>query len=603
MAYKLNNSGYYVGSDGKKYDAASGWEQTGSGTLRNSYTGATVSDVGSSGSSSASSSGSSSGKTNVDYTQRGSTSVTSGSSGSKSTGSSSTQATGRILNNGTSGTSTGSSRNTSATVSNANAALANAGTIRSSPTVYDQQSALAAMKQNSQDWTGASAANQNALARENVSLANTYFPGATRDDKGVWYYNGSPLYDMDFSGGGTAGGSSPKGLFNPAGGGETDPAITWGVNGEPGEYAESGFYRNPFGDSGSDVMLESQMVPNVTDNLMTYGIIQQMRQNSEAWLTADEATRKKLAAKNQELAKQIPGAYIGNDGVWYLGGQRLYDMQYQAPQVELPAFEYTPFEQTEMGLQMAQTYQDLLDKVQNRDAFTYDPYTDPAYLQYADSYTRGGQRAMTDVLGQLAARTGGLASSYAGSMAQQTYDQYMTDLANKIPELRQLAYSMYVDDYNRDVDAYNRAYNQYTDAYGRWYDKTRFDYDMYQDDLEQAWKNAEWKNTIDQQNRNNYYDVLDREEDLKQQERDNKYREDNLAYMKDQAELDRQQAQEERRDQEMDRLIGMVERGYRPTQEDAVRLGLSPEYLAQLQRWADVNNEQENSSHYYYRGY
>lgn len=596
MAYKLNNSGYYVGSDGKKYDAASGWEQTGSGTLRNSYTGATVSDVGSSSATGRilnSGTSGSTGKTNVDYTQRGSTSVTSGSSGSKSTGSS-TQATGRILQ---SGTSTGSSRNTSATVSNANAALANAGTIRSSPTVYDQQSALAAMKQNSQDWTGASAANQNALARENVSLANTYFPGATRDDKGVWYYNGSPLYDMDFSGGGTAG--TVGGTLGDA----TNIDYIGRMNQDGITLDPSRATHNLGGGGTTDAMMEGQMVPNVTDNLMIYGIIQQMRQNSEAWLTADEATRKKLAAKNQELAKQIPGAYIGNDGVWYLGGQRLYDMQYQAPQVELPAFEYTPFEQTEMGLQMAQTYQDLLDKVQNRDAFTYDPYTDPAYLQYADSYTRGGQRAMTDVLGQLAARTGGLASSYAGSMAQQTYDQYMTDLANKIPELRQLAYSMYVDDYNRDVDAYNRAYNQYTDAYGRWYDKTRFDYDMYQDDLDQAWRNAEWKNTIDQQNLDNYRSSLSWDAQQAQTARENQRYEDETAYQREQDALNRQDYQNSLNQQARSELYDRVRYGYIPTQEDADRLGMSPTELLQLQNWAREQNRQENSRYYAYYGY
>lgn len=494
---------------------------------------------------------------------------------------------------GTSG-STGSSRNTSSTVSNASAALANTGTgqIRTTPTVYDQQTALDAMKQNSQDWLGANAANQFALARENASLANAWFPGATRDDAGVWYYNGSPLYDMDFS--------------SSVGDGTAKTNVDYATRMNPNNLTVDSFgpTHNLGGVPGEDGALAgAEVLPNYTDNLMTYGIIQQMKQNSAAWLNADKETQKKLAAKNRELAQQIPGAYIGNDGVWYLGGQKLYDMQYQAPVVEMPAFEMTPFEQTEMGMQLAQNYQDLLDRVQNYDAFSYDPSTDPTYLQYADSYTRGGQRAMTDVLGQLAARTGGMASSYAGSMAQQTYDQYMTDLANKIPELRQLAYSMYVDDYNRQVDDYNRAYNQYADAYGRWYDQTRFDYDRYQDELSNAWRNAEWQNTINQQNLENYYDRLEWQADQEQQAKDNKYREDTLAYMKDQDELDRQEAQDARRDQEMDRLIGMVERGYRPTQEDAERLGLSATELAQLQRWADVNNAQENGRYYYYSGY
>jgi len=502
-----------------------------------------------------------------------------------------------IANKGT-GTSTGSSRNTSSTVSNASAALANTGTgqIRTTPTVYDQQTALDAMMQNSQDWTGANAANQNALARENASLANAWFPGATRDDAGVWWYNGQKLYDMDF-GSAFSGGS---GTFS------YDPNANRmaAIANKGANIGASVPTNNLGGVPGEDGALAgAEVLPNYTDNLMTYGIIQQMKQNSAAWLNADKETQKKLAAKNRELAKQIPGAYIGNDGVWYLGGQKLYDMQYQAPVVEMPEFAYTPWEESSLYQQLSPELERMANNLANYRAFEYDPSTDPAYLQYADSYTRGGQRAMTDVLGQLAARTGGMASSYAGSMAQQTYDQYMTDLANKIPELRQLAYSMYVDDYNRQVDDYNRAYNQYTDAYGRWYDKTRFDYDRYQDELSNAWRNAEWQNTINQQNLENYYDRLEWQADQEQQAKDNKYREDTLAYMKDQDALDRQEAQDARRDQEMDRLIGMVERGYRPTQEDAERLGLSATELAQLQRWADVTNAQENGRYYYYSGY
>lgn len=505
-----------------------------------------------------------------------------------------------IANKGA-GTSTGSSRNTSSTVSNASAALANTGTgqIRSTPTVYDQQTALDAMKQNSQDWLGANAANQFALARENASLANAWFPEATRDDAGVWWYNGQKLYDMDF-GSPSAGGSGTF-TYDPnanrmaaiankgANIGASVPTDTLsGASGGP-----------------TDEMLDGMIAasPLVTSDPTMFGNVMKMMQNSQAWPGADAETRKKLEAANRELAKQIPGAYIGNDGVWYLNGQRLYDIQYQAPVVEMPEFAYTPWEESSLYQQLSPELERMANNLANYRAFEYDPSTDPAYLQYADSYTRGGQRAMTDVLGQLAARTGGMASSYAGSMAQQTYDQYMTDLANKIPELRQLAYSMYVDDYNRQVDDYNRAYNQYADAYGRWYDKTRFDYDRYQDERSNAWRNAEWQNTINQQNLENYYDRLEWQADQEQQAKDNKYREDTLAYMKDQDARDRQEAQDARRDQEMDRLIGMVERGYRPTQEDAERLGLSATELAQLQRWADVNNAQQNGRYYYYSGY
>ena len=97
-------------------------------------------------------------------------------------------------------------------------------------------------------------------------------------------------------------------------------------------------------------------------------------------------------------------------------------------------------------------YQNQIDElakaILNREAFSYDHMNDPTYQQYEKSYARMGNRAMEDALGRLSGRTGGMASSYAGSVAQQTYNNYMSDLADIIPELRQLAYSMYVDEGN-----------------------------------------------------------------------------------------------------------------------------------------------------------
>ncbi|HWP80326.1 MAG TPA: hypothetical protein VN446_06745 [Candidatus Acidoferrum sp.] len=88
----------------------------------------------------------------------------------------------------------------------------------------------------------------------------------------------------------------------------------------------------------------------------------------------------------------------------------------------------------------------LLRRYLDRDPFSYDYTTDPLYQQYADQYTRLGDLAMKDTLGQVSARTGGLASSYAAAASQGAYDSYMQALAAKIPELYSLAYSMYQDE-------------------------------------------------------------------------------------------------------------------------------------------------------------
>lgn len=133
---------------------------------------------------------------------------------------------------------------------------------------------------------------------------------------------------------------------------------------------------------------------------------------------------------------------------------------------------------------------DLTRQILNREAFSYDPEKDPTYQQYKESYTRSGERAMQDTLGQVSARTGGLASSYAGSAAQQTYDNYMGALADKIPELKQLAYSMYQDEGNTQranlemlVALEQGDYAKYADLLAQYNTDRSFDYGVHRDQI------------------------------------------------------------------------------------------------------------------------
>lgn len=153
--------------------------------------------------------------------------------------------------------------------------------------------------------------------------------------------------------------------------------------------------------------------------------------------------------------------------------------------------------------QYVSRYQDKIDEltaqILGRAAFSYDPETDPTYQQYKEAYTRDGQRAMQDTLGQVSARTGGLASSYAGSAAQQTYDNYMAALEDKIPELRQLAYSMYQDEGNTQranlemlMALEQGDYAKYTDLLGQWNTDRNFDYGVHRDQISDNRYNNEW---------------------------------------------------------------------------------------------------------------
>ena len=72
----------------------------------------------------------------------------------------------------------------------------------------------------------------------------------------------------------------------------------------------------------------------------------------------------------------------------------------------------------------------------------------PLYSQYRKAYIREGDRAAEDALGAAAAASGGLPSSYAQTAASQAGNYYAAQLTDKIPELQQLAYQKYLNDYN-----------------------------------------------------------------------------------------------------------------------------------------------------------
>lgn len=153
------------------------------------------------------------------------------------------------------------------------------------------------------------------------------------------------------------------------------------------------------------------------------------------------------------------------------------------------------------GYQSAPAYQDkytdrideLLNDILNRDDFSYNALEDPLYQQYRDQYRREGERVMQDALGQLSARTGGLASSWAGTAAQQQGDYYASMAADKIPELYQLAYSMYMDDIDSQVrdlglleQMSSTQYDRYRDTMDDWRNDRSFAYNKYRDDVGDA---------------------------------------------------------------------------------------------------------------------
>lgn len=159
---------------------------------------------------------------------------------------------------------------------------------------------------------------------------------------------------------------------------------------------------------------------------------------------------------------------------------------------------------------------DVMNKILNREEFSYDLNGDALYQQYKDRYLQQGQMAMMDTMGQAAAMTGGYGNSYAQSVGQQAYQGYLQGLNDKIPELYQLA----LDKYNMEGDALldqfsmlsaqeGQDYDRYRDTVADWqterawaqdnYNSERsFDYGQYRDQMSDEQWQAEFDEAMRQ---------------------------------------------------------------------------------------------------------
>lgn len=220
---------------------------------------------------------------------------------------------------------------------------------------------------------------------------------------------------------------------------------------------------------------------------------QKLKEYGEAYNNATTDSERKEAHDAAEALRAQYGYIGGTDGSDYI---KLSDEEEKANASGGFSYEsaptYTDKYQTKID--------ELLNQILNREGFSYDAESDDLYQQYKAQYEQEGQRAMKDTLGEVSARTGGMASSWAGSMSQQAYDYYASKVADKVPELYQLAYQMYLNDIDQQVTdlgllegVSDTAYNRYRDTMSDWRDDRDFAYGKYRDDV----ADGQWQQTFD----------------------------------------------------------------------------------------------------------
>ena len=201
--------------------------------------------------------------------------------------------------------------------------------------------------------------------------------------------------------------------------------------------------------------------------------------------------------------------------------------------------------------QYTEQMRQLMDRINNRDAFSYDAASDPMFGQYRDQYSLLGNQAAQNTMGQAAALTGGYGNSYATTAANQANQQYMTQLTNVIPELRSQA----LGEYNNQGQALNDQYALANDGYSR-------EYGQYQNDLS-AWQTnrnfaqSEYESALGS-DQSDYTNQLNYWYNLANQENENYVR---------QQEADRTQA--------YNTAMGLLKLGKMPSDEMLAKSGMS----------------------------
>lgn len=166
--------------------------------------------------------------------------------------------------------------------------------------------------------------------------------------------------------------------------------------------------------------------------------------------------------RRQELAAQRPGDFSYGD----------YAESDAVKQAMALLNEHMAGKPGEYESQYQARLDEILDQILNREKFSYDLNGDALYQQYKDQYMLQGQQAMMDTMGQASAMTGGFGSSYGQTAGQQTYQGYLQQLNDRVPELYQLA----LDQYNQEgQDLYNQ--------YGMYADREAQDYSRYRDSM------------------------------------------------------------------------------------------------------------------------
>ncbi len=149
---------------------------------------------------------------------------------------------------------------------------------------------------------------------------------------------------------------------------------------------------------------------------------------------------------------------------------------------------YAKFNPYRYNSKNADKIADLRDRWENYDDFSYDPTEDEAYKALAGVYSKNAKDASANALGLAAAANGGQMSSNAVIASNLAYQNKMAGLEAEIPQLRELAYRMYLGDKEDLRTTLNDYMYQEEQDYNRWENdlNRRIENQKYANDMRKA---------------------------------------------------------------------------------------------------------------------
>lgn len=189
---------------------------------------------------------------------------------------------------------------------------------------------------------------------------------------------------------------------------------------------------------------------------------------------------------------------------------------------------------------------EILGAILDREAFDYKLSGDPLYEQYKELYVNNGKKAMMDAIGKSTALTGGYANSYAQSVGNEAYNEYLSQLDEIALDLRDRAYEEYMDTTDKLIDDVTLLrsldgddYDKYLDELERYYNDgdyllqklshmTDSEFELFSQQLE-SWENdrdfafGEYQDSLDRQEFQEEMDFKESEALRDQSNRDREY--------------------------------------------------------------------------------